>query len=489
MRLQNADIGMPKHPTIAGRVIEAAVYALLTAFFICVGFISAFGALDTITATIKALGILLLLLAVIYALCRLEPHSRELVAGILALAALLRIGYIFAVPTQPTSDFALLYNVACSTASGDVSWMNVAEGYFSWWQYQIPFVLYEAVIIKLTHSVVALKLMNVVWSVGIVYMVYCISGLNMPRRASLIAAALCAVYPGHILMSSVLTNQHISLFFILLGAYVCLKADSLLKYAASGLLLAVGDMMRPEAGIVVAAIICVCLLAIIGRPAKKRILWVVLQLAVLIAAYLGAKKLAELVLHLVGLAPYGIGNSVPEWKLIVGLNMENNGALDDKYVYVLNVTDAARRTEEARRIIRAHLSQHGWGKFFYQKLKYFWTFSEDLSFTLAGVNEWDVAFGRVNITNAVYELAFIERIIRALCYLLAAIGCAGLARDAVTRQGNDRGTAPILTAAIMCGTIVAYLLVEIQPRYRFFAIPFMLMLAAYPFKIKIQHKK
>lgn len=43
MRLQNADIGMPKHPTIAGRVIEAAVYALLTAFFICVGFISAFG--------------------------------------------------------------------------------------------------------------------------------------------------------------------------------------------------------------------------------------------------------------------------------------------------------------------------------------------------------------------------------------------------------------------------------------------------------------
>lgn len=322
MRLQNADIGMPKHPTIAGRVIEAAVYALLTVFFICVGFISAFGALDTITATIKALGVLLLLLAVFYALCRFESRSRELVVGILALAALLRIGYIFAVPTQPTSDFALLYNVARSTANEDVSWMNVTEGYFSWWQYQIPFVLYEAAIIKLTHSVVALKLLNVVWSVGIVYMVYCIAGLYMPRRASLIAAALCAVYPGHILMSSVLTNQHISLFFILLGVYVCLKADSLLKYAVAGLLLAVGDMMRPEAGIVV-----------------------------------------------------------------------------------------------------------------------------------------------------------------------AAIGCAGLARDAVTRQSNDRGTAPILTAAIMCGTVVAYLLVEIQPRYRFFAIPFILMLAAYPFKIKIQHKK
>lgn len=489
MRLQNADIGMPKHPTIAGRVIEAAVYALLTAFFLCVGFVSTFGTLGTITAAIKALGVLLLLLAMIYALCRFEPPSIALVAGILVLAAVLRIGYVFAVPTQPSSDFALLYSVACSTANGDVSWMNVTEGYFSWWQYQIPFVLYEAAIIKLTHSVVTLKLLNVVWSVGIVYMVYCIAGLYMPRRASLIASALCAVYPGHILMTSVLTNQHISLFFVLLGVYVCLKADSLLKYAASGLLLAVGDMMRPEAGIVVAAIACVCLLAAIGRPTKKRILLIALQLAVLIAAYLGVKKLAELVLYFVGLAPYGIGNSVPEWKLIVGLNMENNGALDDKYVYVLNITDAARRTEEARRIIRAHLSQHGWGEFFYQKLKYFWTFPLDLSFTLAGVNEWDTAFGRVNITYTIYEVVFVERIIRALCYLLAAVGCAGLARDTITRQSNDRGTASILTAAIMCGTVVAYLLVEIQPRYRFFAIPFLLMLAAYPFKIKIQHKK
>lgn len=496
MRLQNADIGMPKYPTIAGRVIEAGVYALLTAFFLCVGFISTFGALDTITAAIKALGVLLLLLAMIYALYRFEPHSRALIAGILVLAAVLRIGDIFAVPTSPVSDFAVLYNAACSTANGDVSWMNVAEGYFSWWQYQIPFVLYEAAIIKLTHSVAALKLLNVVWSVGIVYMVYCIAGLYMPRRASLIASALCAVYPGHILMSSVLTNQHISLFFILIGVYVCLRADSLLKYAASGLLLAVGDMMRPEAGIVVAAIICVCLLAAIGRPTKKRILWIVycslrclLQLAVLIAAYLGAKKLTELALQSVGLAPYGIGNSVPEWKLIVGLNMENNGALDDKYLYVLNITDVARRTEEAQRIIRAHLSQHGWGKFFYQKLKYFWTFPEDLTFTLAGVNEWDMAFGRVNITYTIYEVVFVERIIRALCYLSAAVGCAVLARDAITRQSKDRGTASILTAAIMCGTVVAYLLVEIQQRYRFFAIPFLLMLAAYPFKIKIQHKK
>lgn len=484
MSLKSACINLPENPTMFGKITEAAVYALLTVFFLFVGFASAVSALDTGVAALKAFSILLVFIAALYAMRRFENHTKKLVLPVIALAALLRVGYVFAVPTEPTSDFALLYDVACNTANGDVSWMYVTEGYFSWWQYQIPFVLYEAAIIKLTHSMAALKLMNVIWSVGIVYLVYCISERFLPRYAAIVAAALCAVYPAHIMFCSVLTNQHISLFFILLGALIWIKADSLLKHTVAGALFAVGDMMRPEAAIVVAAILCVCVLAFISRPAKEHFLRLLLGFAVVAVAYLGAKWLAELVLHYVGLAPYGIGNSVPEWKLIVGLNMDNRGILDDKYIYVLNIQDTALRTEEAHRIIREHLSQRGWGEFFCQKLKYFWTVCEDVSFTLAGVNEWDTVFGRVNITNTVYELVFAEQILRALCYLMAAFGSGTLAFNSFKRHDKVRNVMSILTAAILCGTVLAYLLVEIQPRYRFFAMPFVFILAVIPLAIK-----
>lgn len=473
-----AALRLPEEPSAAGRVIETAVYILLAVFFVNAAAFTAAGLGNVLRAVVTAA----VLIAALFAVSLAERQEKAALAVILALAAALRIGYIFIVPTQPVSDFSLLYGAAQSAAAGNMSWADVTEGYFSWWQYQIPFVLYEAAILRVVPSVAALKMMNVIWSVGSVYLIWRIVTRFMPGRCALAAAFMMAVYPAQIMYASVLTNQHISLFFVLLALAVLTDTASPWGCALAGAMLAVGDLMRPEGTVVLAAVFCCALCAVIGQPRKKRALSLLITLAAFALAYFAVKWAAGAVLGALGLAPHGIGNSVPEWKLVVGLDRENGGTVSDKYIYILNLTDPAARRAAGQDIISQHLAQHGgWAAFFLAKLRYFWASAEDLTFTLGGVNVWESAVGGMSVEDMVYALSGAELAARIAAYELAAVGCVKLAVNAMHGEGRNTSAAPLLIAAVLCGTVLAYLLIEIQPRYRFFAMPFVFMLASMPF--------
>lgn len=473
-----AALRLPEEPSAAGRVIETAVYILLAVFFVNVAAFTAAGLGNVLRAVVTAA----VLIAAPFAVSLAERQEKAALAVILALAAALRIAYIFIVPTQPVSDFSLLYGAAQSAAAGDMSWADVTEGYFSWWQYQIPFVLYEAAILRIVPSVAALKMMNVVWSMGSVYLIWRIVSRFMPGRCALAAAFMMAVYPAQIMYASVLTNQHISLFFVLLAVAVLTETVSPWGCALAGAMLAVGDLMRPEGTIVLAAVFCCALCAVIGQPRRKRALPLLITLAAFALAYFAVKWAAGAVLGALGLAPHGIGNSVPEWKLVVGLDRENGGTVSDKYIYILNLADPAARRAAGQDIISQHLAQHGgWAAFFLAKLRYFWASAEDLTFTLGGVSVWESAVGGMSVESMTYALSGAELAARITAYVLAAVGCVKLAVNAMHGEGRNTSAAPLLIAAVLCGTVLAYLLIEIQPRYRFFAMPFVFMLASVPF--------
>ena len=91
--------------------------------------------------------------------------------------------------------------------------------FFSIWCYQIPFVYYEAFILKLFGSELVLKLLNVAFMVVTNVLIYMIAREWAGPRAAFAVAVLYSVYPAPVLLSSVLTNQHISLMFLMLGIY------------------------------------------------------------------------------------------------------------------------------------------------------------------------------------------------------------------------------------------------------------------------------
>ncbi len=480
-------VRLPQSPSKGGKIIEAAVYILLTVFFawaaIAEGVQLASGGVKSAAIS---LAMLLLIAAALWLTARAENKYKLSIGVILMISAALRIAYVFLVPTVPSSDFSLLYNMALETADGNFSWADVTEGYFALWRYQIPFIAYEAVIIRLTHSIAALKLMNVVWSVGITALIAIIVSKFAPKRCALASALLYAVHPGQIMFNSVLTNQHISMFFLLLGIYLLISAKNTWLIVLSGVTLAVGNMMRPEGIIIIAAAACVMLCSFIERPGTRRLAELALAFIILLAVYFLTQKAAELVLRLIGLAPYGIGNSAPEWKFIVGLNYETMGTLTSQDTYIMDIADSAQRHEEAMRVIKSYIEGNGnWAAFLYEKLKYFWISAEDCIFTLSGLY-MNGSLAYEDITSALSHFELVERF---AAYALAGAGCAMLARKAGKREKSE-AIMPLIAAAVICGTAIIYLFIEIQPRYRYFAIPFVFMLAGFSIsRMTGKHKK
>ncbi len=64
---------------------------------------------------------------------------------IVLTALCLRLPFALLPAQAQSSDFLLLYNAAEALSRGDAS--ALADGYFQMWGYQIPFVLYESLVL------------------------------------------------------------------------------------------------------------------------------------------------------------------------------------------------------------------------------------------------------------------------------------------------------------------------------------------------------
>ena len=80
--------------------------------------------------------------------------ERALPALVVLAALLVRAPFALLPDAEQVSDFALLYDSAASLAGGDAS--ALSGEYFLHWGYQVPFVLYEALVIRLGGGVGAL---------------------------------------------------------------------------------------------------------------------------------------------------------------------------------------------------------------------------------------------------------------------------------------------------------------------------------------------
>lgn len=470
-KLDNDALRLPQGANPAGRALEAAVYALLALFFAVI----TAAELRVMPKAWIVPAVIAFLCAAFYLLRRYQRAS-WLLPLILVLAAALRLGYIYLVPTQPVSDFEVLYSSAVAASGGDFSWNG--DGYFSLWAYQIPFVLYEALIYKFTSTMAALKLMNAVWSVGSVYLIYRLALRFLPRGCALSAAFLYAVYPGQISYVPVLTNQHIAMFFLLLGLVLLNEARSPIGFVLSGASLAMSNLMRPEGGIAVIAIALYCLCCYLEKPRAEKFLKLICALAAVLLTYFLLQRAAELILHALGLAPCGLGSAVPEWKLIVGLNTSSGGQLTGAESGILSVTDDKARSQRAAEIIRDYFADCGnIPAFFFKKLTDFWTWSESGDFELGGVNTALITALGVSVESLVSYMVCAESAVRVSAYLLSAAGALLSARRSLSGRRSSEA-APLISAALMCGIVLAYLIVEIQPRYRYTAMPFVFLSAA-----------
>ena len=401
----------------------------------------------------------------------LGKSELKLLLLITGFSLTLRIAFAVFVKTQPDSDFWELYDAAVKLTRGDLSWLY--RDYFKLWSYQIPFVLYQALIYKMFGSLVSLKLMNAIFMVGTNILIFKLSRRYTSAQASFTVSMIYAVCPEIIFLTSILTNQHISLFFILLGLYIITSNPKPLSAVWGGLFIGFGNLMRPEAIIIILSIVVVAFICFLKKPSDfKAHLG---NTAIILAVYFAFQFACFEIIRISGLAPFGISNNCPEWKFIVGLNPYSLGTYDITNGGILYIVDPALRREETIRIISGYFpSFKGFVSFLWEKVKLFYGGLFDFTWAL---NYFDLSTNKIagmSVGNAVYLLSIIDRVLFAAVSVFTG---AGVLQIIVKRKTPHRLF--LICAAGLSIFFAVFMFIEIQSRYRYFILPAIYIMLAY----------
>ncbi|MUT64480.1 glycosyltransferase family 39 protein [Paenibacillus sp. NEAU-GSW1] len=436
-------------------------------------FNSAFILGSPITATFGAIFAFAVAIGAAFGINRLaasRPSAKVWpIAIVLTSAFSVRLAWILWIDTPPASDFLFMYNAALSAAAGDFSFNNTE--YFSAWVYQMGFTMYEALIISVFNDpMLVLKLVNVMLGTGAVGLVYAAAAAAFNKQSALIAALFCAFYVPNIMMSSVLSNQHLSMFFFMLGCLLAVKSwRNRSAWLFIGLCFGLGQLFRPIGTIyLIALVIFVLLYELLPKlKIKEPRLWLatVSKLAGAVAIFYLLQMIVSASFMQAGYTEYPLSSREPYWKFVVGLNTETDGqwSLEDAK-HVLNYKLGEERDQAELAIVKERLADKGAvAALFARKLYLFWGAKDDAAY-------WSLSeMNRPALNNTVVAIE------RATYIAMSVFGLFALLF--LFRERKVSAAALFLLLAI--GYALIHLAIEIQARYRLDIMPAYIVLQSY----------
>ncbi|KAF1295619.1 hypothetical protein BAU15_03505 [Enterococcus sp. JM4C] len=403
---------------------------------------------------ITLLGVLLLGFLLIQ--LRSKIHS---VALLLGVAFLLRLLWILLVQTEPEQDFLKMYQAALRFSEGDFGFMTDSR-YFVVSPYQLGFVLYEGLLIKIIGpSVIGLKLINVIVSTVTVYMTYIIGQRIFDKKVALLSGWFVALYIPNIVLTSVLTNQIIALFIFLAAIYLFLRNNR--WFPVVGFLLFIGNLTRPLASILLIAFLLYGLF--FQLPSQKKKLTYLILLATIPLTFFVSGKLTDQVLLASDITEVPISTVNPYWKLALGLNLETEGHWNrEDYQTVNTLETQVQRDAAAKKLIHQRTKNPGdLAKLMVKKFKRMWNdFDSSIS--------WATDFKEHFLLKKL--LLFLGQKIQYYFLILGAFFF-------ILKPSNKKA-ALFLLLIIIFGYALVHQIVEIQTRYRYFITPFVALLSA-----------
>ena len=370
------------------------------------------------------------------------------------------------------SDFQMLYDAAVSWLRGDTGFQQSV--YFQLWAYQSAYVAWEALFLSIWQDPRMIQLVHSLLFAGTIVLLYRLLRAQIPETAARVTAVWMLSFPTFFTLPAVLTNQIPGAFFLCLGLWVLLSEDTrrlgLGRFPLAGLCLQLGNLMRPEGVLILAALAAAGILYLLTRPA----LWrrALLGGALLLAAYWLAGRAADLLVVASGLNANGLANEDPLWKFVLGLNPETGGtySADDWALVVAILGPDNRMTEATVALERALIAQRlrqPLGSLLalaLEKVDRLWI-ADPLSWALAGLSEtewWGLR-------------AFCRAADRTLLGLALALTLPGT----LLRRGHPREARGFVPHLVVLASFFAFLLIEVQPRYAYLPLLFLFCCAGH----------
>ena len=386
------------------------------------------------------------------------------------------------VSTPPFSDFSIFYNAAIDVINGKKSFDNVP--YFATWAYQMGPVLYYSAIMKLFGtSLIPLKLVNCIFMAGTNVFIYLIAEKLSNAKAARFVAILYMLYPAPFFLVPALTNQHFAACMFLAGICIIMQLNKsiYLKSIIAGALMALGNAVRPLGILIIGAVIACGIVESIRKKSLRNISAAILLVVIF---SLSGTLLSQAVKYS-GLNSQGLTNNFPLWKFVVGLNYETKGTYSfSDQQDIFKIKDVALRDETAKTLIKERLSvaPDKLFKLFNEKNKIMWARFDSLEwgFSNKTANGWEL---KDKVKGIEIIVLSIEKMYYICMMLLLLIG---VVRYICCRNQDEYW---ILISLILLCFLGAHIFIEIQVRYRYFAVIIMFILMSKSSEILLKKYK
>lgn len=405
-------------------------------------------------------------------------NTKVFIALLIIISLAPRLAWIYYVQTQPFSDFLHLHNYGISASGGDF------KGFVNFYAV-FPFKIGYGMVLAGLYSIfgtdlMVSKLFNVILSLILVLLLYAGGKMLYGEKAGRIAALLAAVWPAHIMYTSVVASEH--LFLVLFTASVLLIMGFIKKYTYKNYEFQNGNLMLIGIGVLTAA-------AQLVRP-MAMLLLPVFAVFVLIYKRYRANALAGTVLSvksilLVTLCYFALINlvNIPVEKatgvditrsdagfnLMVGTNDKSSGAFnyDDFSIIEKNNYDFDKVHNEAKQIAFQRLKSNPlqmiklvirkykilWGN---ENYGYYWS-----TVSSESIGQYDAVKSHPRVFYGLSQAFYILVLLMAIC----ACGYT------IIQKRYDA----LIILMVFGGILISYTLLEVQSRYHMPVVPLLIL--------------
>lgn len=368
------------------------------------------------------------------------------------LSLVIRIICIFILNYEQVYDFKILLDASKTLATGDYSFNQ--WGHLKTWGYQTGFVIYQAFILKIFNNITILKILNSVYSSFLVLIIYYFSKKLTNEKIARITSIIYMILPFPLFLNTVLTNQHLATLLMYIAVIFLLKENNkTINYIIAATLLALSNIIRPEAIIILVTLIIYEICKITHPKLKETIK----KLTIFIVIYLSINTLASQLVIKTGINPVGLTNQDPLWKFVLGFNHETCGYYTQDDVYVQMDKEASINLIK-KRITESPLKMI---KLFACKIDNFWLQSnlieEGQAFETKKINILGLEIEFNQIQNLV--MTYNNQIYLSIL-LLTLIG--------IIRLRKIEAIKGMFFIIMLLVCFCVFLIIEIQPRYIYF---------------------
>lgn len=392
--------------------------------------------------------------------------NRLVLISLLLVFAIGAIIWLQMVPQDQVSDFKAFWKTAPKALDGKAIF-NYDNDYFAKWAYQTGFLVYVMTVVKISgHHVIALQLLNVVYQVVILLLVYKLS-LQIFKQVKLarLAVFILMIDLDWLALNSQADNQYLGMMLFLLTFYLIMK-NKYWSYILAGLTLGIGSIVRPIGPVIIAGIIVYGILYLMIEDNHfnlSGILKVLMTLVIYQMVFSGA----SLAIKNSGLNSYGLTNRDSEWKFVVGLDANSNGSYDQRMVDRFDLKSSrGKMSIKEHQIIHENINNlnatKGWLKLFWNKNATLWS-GRSMAIDFTGL-ETKHSLRTSNFIKLVGYMGTVSLII------LSWIGSLKLFK----MKWNNK---LFLIVLPLMAYAVVQLLIEVQGRYRLEFLPVIAILA------------